>query len=244
MPLSWSMDKIGPMARSVADLGTVLAAIYGPDQLDPTVVNRPFIWPPRQSLHWKDLRVGVLKGAMDSDPTLEYVKKLGCQIKEIELPRQFPLMSLTPIIDVEGAAVFNELLREGKTEGWNTWTATFQSAQFVSAIDYLRMQRVRRQLLVAFEEAISEVDVLWNARDLFITNFTGHPSVTMPYKVERIEEPTNGRQTEDSNGSYDQPKNLVITGHLFDEQTILALAHEVETGMGVRISAPKMESRD
>jgi Asp-tRNA(Asn)/Glu-tRNA(Gln) amidotransferase A subunit family amidase len=226
MPLVWSMDKIGPMARCVDDLGTVLAAIYGPDQKDPTVVAIPFQWPPRTPIDLKQLRVGVVQGAIDSDETIRFVRELGCQIREIRLPRPQPL---TPIIDVEAAAVFDDLLREGRTEGWNTWTATFQSAQFITAIDYLRMQRVRRRLMHEFEDAIREVDVLWNARDLVITNFTGHPSVTMPYKVDR---------REGQNGTYNQPRNLVITGHLFDEQTILALAHAVEIRLGVRIPVP------
>jgi Asp-tRNA(Asn)/Glu-tRNA(Gln) amidotransferase A subunit family amidase len=229
MPLSWSMDKIGPLARNVDDLGTILAAIYGPDQKDPTVVRRAFSWPPRKSLSLKALRVGVIKGASESDETVDYVRQLGCRIKEVELPQNYPLSAMTSIIDIEGATVFNELLREGKTEGWNTWTESFQSAQFVTAIDYLRMQRVRRRLMLEFEESIREIDVLWNARDLMITNFTGHPSVTMPYKRQPI-----GR------GKFSQPKNLVITGHLFDEQTILQLAHAVETRLGVRIGNPPL----
>jgi Asp-tRNA(Asn)/Glu-tRNA(Gln) amidotransferase A subunit family amidase len=229
MPLSWSMDKVGPMARNVDDLGTVLAAIYGPDGKDPTVVARAFSWPPEKPLNLSELRVGVLKGAAEKDETVEYVRRLGCQIREIELPGNYPLLAMTSIIDIEGAAVFDDLLREGKTEGWNTWTTSFQSAQFVTAIDYLKMQRVRRRLMDEFENTIRDVDVLWNARDLMITNFTGHPSVTMPYKVQPL-----GR------GRFSQPKNLVITGHLFAEQTILQLAQAVETKLGVRIGNPPL----
>lgn len=214
MPLSWSMDKIGPLARSVNDLGLVLAAIYGPDDKDPTVVDRPFRWPPLSPIDFRSLRVGVVPSRRDSstpDSSLEILRGLHCQIVEVELPKGYPLMSLTKIIDAEGAAVFDDLLRAGQTEGWNTWTKSFQTAQFITAVDYLRMQRIRRRLMIDFEEAIKDVDILWNANDLAYTNFTGHPSLVMPYQYREV-------------GETFVPQVVVITGKLFAEEMILAVA--------------------
>jgi Asp-tRNA(Asn)/Glu-tRNA(Gln) amidotransferase A subunit family amidase len=231
MPLSWSMDKIGPLARSVGDLAAVFSAIYGPDGQDQTVVHRSFVWPPPRPLDFKCLRVGVVPSRRENAPadeSLEILRGLGCQIVEVKLPTDFPLISLTNIIDIEGAAVFDDLLRAGQTEGWNTWTKSFQTAQFITAIDYLRMQRVRRKLMLAFEEAIKGVDVLWNANDLMHTNFTGHPSVTLPFQIRR-------------SGEVDVPHNVVITGHLFQEDKILALAQAFERSLPASLALPPLD---
>lgn len=224
------MDKLGPIGRGVDDLGIVLAAIHGSDGRDQTVVNRPFQWPPRTPLDVSNLRVGIVPRGdkAPADESLEILRSLGCQIKEVKLPSDFPLLPMTNIIDVEGAAVFDDLLRAGQTEGWNTWTNTFRSAQFITAIDYLRMQRVRRRLMIAFEEAIRDVDVLWNANDLMHTNFTGHPSVILPYKIKKVRD-------------IDLPQSVVITGHLFGEEKILALAQAFEKKLAPRPAPPPLD---
>ena len=234
MPLSWSMDKIGPIARSVRDLALVFAAIHGADHLDPTSVDAAFNWPPKLtdftadggSIDWSKMTVGVVKRS-SPDPALPLVESLGCKIREVELPGQIPWQALANIIDVEGAAVFDDLLKAGLTEGWNSWTKTFQAAQYVSAIDYLRMQRVRRKLMIAFEDLMQSVDVLLNTGDLVYTNFTGHPSVSMPYVAPQAD-PSK------------KPSSLVITGRLFGEETILALAQAIEERQPKPLPRPKL----
>jgi Asp-tRNA(Asn)/Glu-tRNA(Gln) amidotransferase A subunit family amidase len=207
------MDKIGPIARSVEDLGHVFAAIQGPDGIDPTLVQHPFQWPPN-AIDWTQVVVGVVPRNR-VDPGIAVLQEIGCQIKEVALPQGYPWGALTKIIDIEGAAVFDNLLREGQTEGWNSWTKTFQSAQYITAIDYLRMQRMRRKLMVEFEQLMGQVDLLFNAGDLMHTNFTGHPSVIMP-------------QPSPDDKPSSKPASLVITGQLYGEETILALAREIE----------------
>lgn len=225
MPLSWSMDKIGPIGRSVQDLALVFSAIQGPDGIDATVQDRPFEWG-QFKVDFTQLRVGVVKRDRP-DPALEVIRQMGCQIKEVELPKGYPFQAMTKIIDIEGASVFDALLREGKTEGWNSWTKSFQAAQFITAIDYLRMQRVRRKLMVEFEELMQQVDLLFNASDLVHTNFTGHPSVIIPF-------------VDPSAEAGKKPASVVFTGHLFDEQTILAVAHEFETRASDSLPRPKL----
>ncbi len=227
MPLSFSMDKVGPIARSVEDLALVFGAILGPDGQDPTVVEQDFIWP-QPSLDFAQFRVGVLKPRRENarpDPSLDIIQKMGCQIVEVELPADFPWRSLTKIIDIEGASVFNDLLRAGETEGWNTWTRSFQTAQFITAIDYLKMQRVRRQLMTAFENVMRDIDILWNARDLLYTNFTGHPSVVFPTGV-RVMNATA------------VPQTVVATGHLFDEARLLAFCHSYQQLLAAPMPLP------
>jgi Asp-tRNA(Asn)/Glu-tRNA(Gln) amidotransferase A subunit family amidase len=164
--------------------------------------------------------VGIIKNDKP-DPAVELVAQIGCPIQEIELPSGYPLRALTKIIDIEAAAVFDSLLRAGETEGWNSWTKSFQSAQFITAIDYLRMQRVRRKLMAEFEQLMQQVDVLLNASDLVHSNLTGHPSVVLPYTLPDSEK-------------GQKPTSVVLTGALFGEETLLALAMEFEK----RISQP------
>ena len=180
MPLSWSLDKIGPICRSVEDCALVFDAIHGADGRDPTAGNYPFEWPTRQNL--RGMKIGYSKGRQSTDERedLRILKDLGCELVELSLPNSIPLRALTTIISVEAASVFDQWLREGHTEGWNTWDEDFRAAQYVSAVDYVRIQRARNLVMREFGEMMSQVDALVNMNDLVHTNLTGHPSVVMP----------------------------------------------------------------
>ncbi len=230
MPLSWSMDKVGPICRSVEDCALVFDAIHGADGLDPTVSSFDFNWPCRIKL--AGLRVGYKKSSTTPDDEredLKLIKSLGCELVEVKLPTEIPLRALTSIIDVEGASVFDQLLRDGHTEGWNTWTKTFRAAQHISAVDYIRFQRARTDLMYLFEKAIADVDVIVNMRDLVHTNFTGHPSVVCPA----------GYQT---SGEGKSVTPFVVTGHLNDDSRVLAFAHACQRKLDANLSHPELDS--
>ncbi|MEZ6095221.1 MAG: hypothetical protein R3C03_13490 [Pirellulaceae bacterium] len=195
-----------------------------------SVVDRRFQWPVPE-IDVSRLKVGITKPRREDapeDPTHAVLRDMGCELVEVELPSDYPWQSLANIIDIEGAAVFNDLLRANETEGWNTWTETFRSAQFITAIDYIKMQRVRKKLMHAFEELMSQVDILWNTRDLIYTNFTGHPSVVFPTSVD------------ERNGQL-QPRTAVATGRLFDEETVLAFCDAFVRHSGSPAFKPPIE---
>jgi Asp-tRNA(Asn)/Glu-tRNA(Gln) amidotransferase A subunit family amidase len=219
------MDKVGPIARSVEDLALVFHAIHGSDGIDPSVIDRPFRWPP-QPLDLAKLRVGVLKNDK-SDPAIELLSSMGCQIQEIQLPGGYPFQALVKIIDIEAASVFDRLLRDDQTEGWNTWTKSFQTAQFITAIDYLRLQRVRRKLMIEFEQLMGKIDVMVNTGDLMHTNFTGHPSVILPFP-------------RPDSSSDQKPPSVVFTGQLFGEEQLLSIAMEFERRILTPMPRPKL----
>lgn len=242
MPLSWSMDKIGPITRSVEDCALVFAAIHGYDGQDPTVHTWPFAWPP--AMDFTGVRVGYQKprrrrrSEQDDDkkqeqparprPELEMLKKLGCEVVEVEMPTEQTQWVLANTIDVEAASVFDEMLRAGQTEGWNTWPGTFRSAQFISAIDYFRIQRRRRQLQHKFEEVMRSVDFLVNCNDLLITNLTGHPSVVMPSAFR------------DANG-LKFPVSTLLTGRLNDDERLLALSLAYQRHLTAHLERPPLD---
>jgi Asp-tRNA(Asn)/Glu-tRNA(Gln) amidotransferase A subunit family amidase len=228
MPLAWTMDKLGPIARSVEDCAIVLAAIHGHDGLDPTAIDQPFTWPPRRDV-WS-LTVGYVKDGkpLDKRHELQVLKDLGVKLVPIKLPDQYPVSALTTILNTEAATVFDELTRRGITEGLNSWPTTFRQGQFVPAVEYLRAMRVRTLLMREMEQVMKQVDVYVEGDDLTITNFTGHPSIVLP----------DGRTTR---GGAEVPATITFTGRLFGETDLLAVAHAYQQSTGDHLRRPPMD---
>ena len=232
MPLSWSMDKIGPICRSVEGAAIVFDAIQGTDGQDPTVRNFEFLWP--SAFQIKDLKVGFVR-ARNNRPAedrkdLSIIKSLGCELVEVQLPNINSMRAMASIIDVEGAAVFDDLTRAGETEGWNSREKVFQAANFISAIDYLRFQRVRTKLMRKFESAIEGADVLINASDLFQTNFTGHPSIAIPTSFRK------------GKGGTETPISTIFTGHLNQDEKVVALAAAYQDKVEAHLKRPPIDA--
>lgn len=229
MPLSWTMDKIGPLCRSAEDCAIVFNAIHGADGRDQSTYTYDFQWPRR--VDFRKLRVGYNpRRKIESSPTLKQLKGLGCEMVEFELPQFDTLYAMANIIDIEASSVFDRMLRDGETEGWNTWPGSLRSAQFVSAVDYLRIQRHRVELMEAVEEKMKDVDVIVNIRDVFHTNFTGHPSIVVPT---RYRERKSGGMT---------PVCSTFTGQLGDDDRLLAIAHKFQQHCDAHLQHPELDS--
>lgn len=214
MPLSWSMDKLGPFARCCDDLGLVLQRIHGADTADPASVDRWYDWP--VVVDFSVLRVGRItnsKATPEEQRTLEVLGQLGAQIQDVELPREFGEYDLTLMLEVEAATVFHELTNQNISEGLNSWPQIFQRARLVSAVDYLQASRIRRMLMERMAEVFERIDVYVGGGDLGITNLTGHPTLSIPVLMR-----------EDAV----QPICCSLTAGLYDEATLLALGTAIE----------------
>src|SRR5215475_6098464 len=192
MTLCWSLDKLGPMTRGVEDALLVLQAITGPDPGDTATVPSTLDFDAITGV--KGLRIGYFPAWMKERPAtevdraaLETVKKLGAQLVEVSLP-DWPYDSLNIILFAEGAAAFEELtldggLRELKAQVPDAWPNIFRQSRFLSAVDFVQADRLRRKVAEEMTRVFSEVDLLLvpSLRDemLVITNFTGHPSLTL-----------------------------------------------------------------
>ena len=192
MTLCWSLDKLGPMARSVEDTMLVLNAISGPDPGDVSSVPSKLDFNAGASV--QGLRVGYFPGWMKEDPAtdvdraaLEAVKKVGMVPVEVSIP-DWPYDSLDLILFAEGAAAFEELTLSGglnqlKMQVPDAWPNTFRQSRFLSAVDFVQADRFRRKVAMEMERVFSQVDLLLvpSLRDemLTITNFTGQPSLTL-----------------------------------------------------------------
>jgi Asp-tRNA(Asn)/Glu-tRNA(Gln) amidotransferase A subunit family amidase len=192
MTLCWSLDKLGPMARYVEDTIVVLNAISGPDQGDVASVPSTLAFDANAKV--AGLRVGYFPAWLKEAPAtdvdraaLDVVKMLGMELVEVSLP-DWPYDSLNLILFAEGAAAFEELTlahkeAELRAQVPDAWPNTFRQSRFLSAVDFVQADRMRRKVAEEMARIFSEVDVLLvpSLRDemLVITNNTGHPTLTV-----------------------------------------------------------------
>ena len=253
MALSWTMDKIGPMCRSVEDCALVFNAIYGPDGRDDTVVDAPFTWNPDMPL--SKLRIGYVKAEFEAQPqgrgrgegaagrgeatgaggrgrgagglspeqqraqaearrkilneALDVFRQAGATLHPVEVPGTQLAGTLSFILSVEAAAAFDDLTRSAsiKDPSLNTWPNTFRTSRYVPAVEYIRAQRARTLLIRQMDSFMSQYDVFLsptNSSSLGLTNLTGHPALALRAGFHE-----------------DSPVEIMITGRLYDEGTLM-----------------------
>ncbi len=258
MTLCWSMDKLGPMARGVEDTLLVLAAITGPDAGDLSSVPSRLDFEAEGAV--AGLRVGYFPAWMKESPATEVdraalatVSRLGMSPVEVSLP-DWPYGSMNTILFAEAAAAFEELTLSGgldqlKMQVPDAWPNTFRQSRFLSAVDYVQADRLRRKVAQEMARIFSTVDVLLvpSLRDeiLTITNFTGHPSLTLPAGFVEVGEarsdwaPDPARPLPKFSPKRRVPHGVTLVGRLFDEGTIGRAGIALEKAFGVRGERPK-----
>ena len=170
MALSWTMDKLGPMARSAEDCALVLAAIAGRDPLDASSVPRGFRMPAPEP-RARRFRIGVPKGVIDAVQgevaenftiALDVLRSVAEIVPDVDLPDlPFGVVGGV-IIAAEGLSAFDDLVEgnrlkdltapEDRTGGYG--------ALAISARDYLRALRVRRLMGRAYDELLKPFDAI------------------------------------------------------------------------------------
>jgi Asp-tRNA(Asn)/Glu-tRNA(Gln) amidotransferase A subunit family amidase len=234
MALSWSMDKLGPMCRSVEDCALVFEAIHGSDGLDATAVDRPFGWDAELDL--RKLRVGFVRSLFEAEPegededelqratevraldleVLEVLRSVGIDPIPVELP-DLPVAALSFILSAEAAAAFDELTRSGRDEELvrqveQAWPNVFRQARTIPAVEYIQANRVRTLVMREMTRALAGIDVYvcpsFGGDNLLLTNLTGHPAVVVP----------NGFTSDGA------PSSITFCGRLYGEAEILAVA--------------------
>jgi Asp-tRNA(Asn)/Glu-tRNA(Gln) amidotransferase A subunit family amidase len=250
MGLSWTMDKIGPICRSVEDTALVLNAMYGPDGHDVTTIDAPFDWNPATPL--ASLKIGYLKsefertGGFGQQANVETIaarkkiyedvfaalKKAGAKVEEAELP-QMNAQPLTVILNAEAAAAFDDITRDGRVaqlsgQANQDWPNSFRTSRVIPAVEYIRAMRERTLLQQNFHAFMEKWDVLivpTGTATLQITNLTGHPQVAVPCGF------LNGNN----------PQSVIFTGRLYEEGTALRVAHAFEQATEWHKMHPKVD---
>ena len=257
MTLSWSCDKLGPMARSVEDTILVLHAISGPDPADVASVPSKLAFDSAADI--TRLRVGYIPAWMKTDPAtgvdraaLETVNKLGMKPVEVSLP-DWPYDSLNIILFAEAAAAFEELtlshqIDQLKMQVPDAWPNTFRQSRFLSAVDFVQAERLRRKVAMEMERVFSQVDLLLvpSLRDEFlvITNFTGHPSLTLRAGFVEVSEARSDWAPDPKNPlpKFNPPRRapygVTLVGRLFEEGTLAEAGIALEQAFGVATQRP------
>lgn len=185
MAVSWTMDKLGPICRSVEDCALVFSIIHGADPLDASSVERPFRYDAK--VEFGKLKIATINGANNGDgaPHIEALKKLGAKLTPIDVPPYAQEALL--VLGVEAAAAFDEFTRTDLIDGLqnSAWPQTYRSNRFVPAVEYLRAQQARRLLMRKFEEQFGDFDMMVTTgignATIRTTNLTGHPQVIIPF---------------------------------------------------------------
>src|SRR5882724_3593699 len=255
MTLCWSLDKLGPMARSVEDTLLVLRAISGPDKRDVACVPSTLDYDASASV--KGLRVGYvpqwMKQATAVDrAALEAVRKLGATATEVSIP-DWPYDSLNVILFAEAAAAFEELTLSGglnqlKMQVPDAWPNIFRQSRFLSAVDFVQTDRLRRKVAMEMARVFSQVDLLLvpSLQDeiLVITNATGHPSLTLRAGFVEVSEarsdwaPDPANPLPKFNPPRRVPHGVTLIGRLFDEGTVGRVGLALEREFGVAAERP------
>ncbi len=257
MTLCWSLDKLGPMTRGVEDGLLVLQAISGPDPGD--VASVPSHLNFDASAPVAGLRVGYIPSWMKEAPAtdvdraaLETVRKLGMVPTEVSLP-DWPYDSLNLILFAEGAAAFEELTLSGglaqlKAQVPDAWPNLFRQARFLSAVDFVQADRFRRSVALEMARIFSNVDLLLvpSLRDemLTLTNFTGHPSLTLRAGFIEVSEarsdwaPDPAHPLPKFSPPRRVPHGVTLIGRLFDEGTIGRVGVAMERSLNVSGERP------
>src|SRR5215468_4559752 len=257
MTLCWSLDKLGPMTRSVEDAALVLQAISGPDAGDLSSIPSKLDFDAHASV--KNLRVGYFpawlrdKSATDVDRgALETARKAGMVPVEVAIP-DWPYDSLDVILFAESAAAFEDLtlsrqVDQLKAQVPDAWPNLFRQSRFLSAVDFVQSDRFRRKVANEMARVFSQVDLLLvpSLRDemLTITNFTGQPSLTFRAGFVNVSEARSDWAPDPANPlpKFSPPRRVphgvTLIGRLFDEGTLCRAGIALERAFVVASDRP------
>ncbi|MEE8336320.1 MAG: amidase [Candidatus Neomarinimicrobiota bacterium] len=236
MALSWSMDKLGPICRTVEDCAMVYDVIRGPDHVDLSVMDVPFSYNPKVDLD--KIKIGYIKSAFEDTSTsqndrdvLSIFAAMGVNLIPLELP-EFPTSALSFVLSAEAAAAFDELTRSNRDDELvrqikNAWPNEFRTARFIPAVEYIQANRARSILNRRMAALMDQVDVyicpsFWGD-NLLRTNLSGHPCVVLP----------NGFNAQGS------PTSISFIGKLYGEGTLLAAAKVYQDATNWHLQYPE-----
>ncbi|MDR0807575.1 MAG: amidase [Gemmobacter sp.] len=259
MTLCWTLDKIGPICRSVEDTAMVLAALNGAHPDDRGSIDALFGFDATRGI--KGLRVGFLPEAFEEATEIDHAaltaaRSLGVEMVELKIA-DLPYGALMNIVYAEAAAAFEELTLSGQDDllTWQedgAWPNTFRKARFLSAVDHIQLDRLRYRVMQAMDELFAQTDLVigpfMTGPMLVASNFTGHPCLHLRAGFEDIG--TRGKATLgsgaltgpsviDGERIFTVPQGISVWGRLFDEATVLNFGLALEERLGVSERRPE-----
>jgi Asp-tRNA(Asn)/Glu-tRNA(Gln) amidotransferase A subunit family amidase len=257
MTLCWSLDKLGPMTRSVEDAMLVLRSLSGPDAGDVASLSAPLRFDVAAPV--RGMRVGYVPAWMEEAPATEVDRKalallasLGLKPVPIQLP-DWPYESLDTILFAEAAAAFESWAADGRLNALSeqtqdAWPNSLRQARFLSAVDFVQADRLRRQVAQMMAAVMQEVDLLLvpslRGEMLTISNHTGHPSLTLRTGTVEVSEarsdwaPDASRPLPKFSPPRRVPHGVTLIGRLFEEGRIAQVGMALEKAAAVAQERP------
>jgi Asp-tRNA(Asn)/Glu-tRNA(Gln) amidotransferase A subunit family amidase len=251
MALCWSLDKVGPLCRSVLDTALVLSALNGADPSDAGSFDHGFEY--AGGADARGMRVGFDPSWYeDATPydraAFEAARAAGADLVEVRVPKQ-PDNALVQALLVEAAAAFEELTLTNQDDqlDWqddSAWPNTFRATRFISAIDYVQIDRVRRRVMQEMHEVFSGVEALigpnYAGGMLTITNFTGHPQLA--FRAGFADVPARNINDEPTPGAAPRrvPMASSLWAPLFEERALIRLGRAIERELSVADERPSL----
>ena len=230
MQLCWSLDTVGPICRTADDCGLVFAAIHGADPRDAASVDRPYVWPSSREI--STIRVGYAPADKKDEhrERLRVLRELGVNLVPIQKTKLLEDYGLTfdlieATVAMEGAASFDELTRRGEPKGVHGWPRYWAYGHLLSAVDYLKISRMRAILMERLEKLMQTIDVYLGFELALYTNLAGHPLVAIPARLEQ-------------GHGYLVPRPEMLVGRAYDESTLLALADAYQRAISLKERPP------
>jgi len=259
MTLCWTLDKVGPICRTVEDTAMVLAALNGAHPGDRGSIDAPFGFDAAQGI--EGLRVGFLPQAFDGATAVDHAaldaaRSLGVKIVELDVA-DLPYGALMNIVYAEAAAAFEDLTLSGQDDllAWQedeAWPNTFRKARFLSAVDHIQLDRLRYRVMHAVDALFAQADLVigpfMTGSLLVATNFTGHPCLHLRAGFETLG--TRSKATIGGSGlsaasvidpqrMFTVPQGVSVWGRLFDEATVLNFGLALERRLDVWARRPE-----
>ena len=239
MALSWSMDKIGPIARSAVECAMVLEAIDGVDGHDKTLIDVGFSYDDRLGI--EDLRVGYIPSFFETQSrnrafdlqVLDDLRAMGVDLIPLEWSFALPVNALRIILQAEAAAAFDQLTTSGQdsllvNQSPNAWPNLFRAARIIPAVEYINANRIRQMLIEEVNALMADYDVIvtpsFGGNQLLVTNLTGHPCLVAPHGLNEA-------------GS---PLSISFIGNLFEEHKLVVLARAWQEHTGHHLKRPPL----
>jgi len=238
MALSWSMDKLGPITRSVEDCAIVFNAIQGADKKDLSLISAPFYYTSSQNASLKGMRIGFIRSefnrkyanSANDSLSLQKLKDMGAELVELELP-VLPYRDMLIILSAEAGAAFEDLTLSNRDDTMvkqdkNAWPSGFRSSHFIPAVEYIQANRARAILIEEMNKKMKGLDAFIApafGQNLVATNLSGHPCVVLP----------NGFR----NGL---PTSITFTGQLFGEGKLLKIAEAYQRASDFHKKQPSL----
>jgi aspartyl-tRNA(Asn)/glutamyl-tRNA(Gln) amidotransferase subunit A len=263
-PLSWSLDHIGPMTKTVTDAAILMEAIAGYDKNDPTTIDIPtasytdylsedikgLVIGINEEYYFKDVDQGVEKLVRDG---IEILKAMGVEVKTVSIPsiKHSYFTEMMTILGEASAIHHNNLKKRSQDFGEDV-RLSLELGEIPSAVDYVQAQQMRRKLIHDFDQVFKSIDLLIAPTMPFTAPIIGQATtmindqkISVFDNLIRFQSPSNltglPSLTLPCGLSKGMPVGMQLIGKAFREEILLKVAYAFERSNSSGSQKPQID---